>query len=72
VNGGMPVDPGAIAASGKAAPSDGLHVLLGPETRISFLADVLLVPLVNNIYSVGDVLIASGGFWMSFRLLKHR
>jgi hypothetical protein len=72
VNGGMPVDPGAIAASGKAAPSDGLHVLLAPETRISFLADVLLVPLVNNIYSVGDLLIAIGGFWMSFRLLKHR
>jgi hypothetical protein len=72
VNGGMPVDPGALAASGKSGPSDGLHVILGPETRLPFLADVLLTPIVNNIYSVGDVLLAIGGFWMSFRLLRQR
>jgi uncharacterized protein DUF5317 len=71
-NGGMPVDPGALAASGKPPPSDGLHVMLGPDTRLPFLADVLLVPLVNNIYSVGDVVLAIGGFWMTFRLLKQR
>jgi hypothetical protein len=71
-NAGMPVDPGALAASGKPAPSDGLHVLLAPDTRLPFLADVLLAPVVNNIYSVGDVLLAIGGFWMAFRLLKHR
>jgi hypothetical protein len=72
VNAGMPVDPGALAASGKPAPSDGLHVLIGSDTRLGFLADVLLAPVVNNIYSVGDVLLAIGGFWMAFRLLKHR
>lgn len=72
VNGGMPVDPGALAASGKPAPSDGLHVILGPDTRLPFLADVLLAPIVNNIYSVGDVVLAMGGFWMAFRLLKQR
>lgn len=72
VNAGMPVDPGALAASGKPAPSDGLHVLIGSDTRLPFLADVLLAPVVNNIYSVGDVLLAVGGFWMAFRLLKHR
>ena len=71
-NGGMPVDPGALAASGKQAPSDGLHVILGPESRLPFLADVLLVPVVNNIYSVGDVVLAIGGFWLTFRLLKQR
>jgi hypothetical protein len=71
-NAGMPVDLGALAASGKPAPSDGLHVLIGPETRLPFLADVLLVPLLNNIYSVGDVLLAIGGFWMTFRLVKER
>jgi len=71
-NGGMPVDPGALAASGKVVPPDGLHVLLGPDTRLPFLADVLLAPLINNIYSVGDVVLAIGGFWMAFRLLKHR
>jgi hypothetical protein len=71
-NAGMPVDLGALAASGKPVPSDGLHVLTGPETRLPFLADVLLVPLVNNIYSVGDVVLAIGGFWMTFRLVKER
>jgi hypothetical protein len=71
-NAGMPVDPSALAASGKPAPSDGLHVILGPDTRLPFLADVLLVPVVNNIYSVGDVVLAIGGFWMAFRILKHR
>jgi hypothetical protein len=72
VNGGMPVDPGALAASGKSAPSDGVHVILGPASRAPFLADVLLIPVVNNIYSIGDVLVAVGGFWMTFRLLRRR
>lgn len=72
VNAGMPIDPGALAASGKAAPSDGLHVILGPHTQLPFLADVLLIPVVNSIYSAGDVVLAVGGFWMAFRLLKRR
>jgi hypothetical protein len=72
INGGMPVDPGLLVASGKPAPSDGLHVILGPETQLAFLADVLLAPVVNNIYSVGDVVLAIGGFWMTFRLVKQR
>jgi hypothetical protein len=72
INGGMPVDPGAIAASGKPPTADGLHVILGPETRLPFLADVLLAPVINNVYSVGDVVLAIGGFWMAFRLLKER
>jgi hypothetical protein len=71
VNGGMPVDPAAIMAAGKPIPNDGLHVILGPETRLGFLADVLLAPIVNNIYSVGDVALAIGGFWMAFRLMKR-
>jgi hypothetical protein len=71
-NGGMPVDPSAIAVSGKAPPSDGLHIILGPDTRLPFLADVLLIPVINNIYSVGDVVLAVGGFWMVFRLVRSR
>ena len=63
INGGMPIDPGALAASGKPAPADGLHMIL---------ADILLVPVINNIYSVGDIVLAIGGFWMAFRLLKRR
>jgi uncharacterized protein DUF5317 len=72
VNEGMPVDPGALTLSGKAPPSDGLHVILGPDTRLPFLADVLLIPVINNIYSIGDVLLAIGGFWMVFRLVRSR
>jgi hypothetical protein len=72
LNGGMPVDPGALATLGKPATSDGLHVILGADTRLPFLADVLLAPVVNNIYSIGDVFLAIGGFWMAFRLLKQR
>jgi hypothetical protein len=72
VNGGMPVDPGALTLSGKAPPSDGLHVILGPDTRLSFLADVLLIPVINNIYSIGDVVLAIGGFWMVLRLVRSR
>ena len=71
-NGGMPIDPAALAASGKPAPSDGLHVILGATTRLPFLADVLLLPIVNNIYSVGDVVLAIGGFWVTFRLVRPR
>lgn len=72
VNGGMPVDPGALAVSGKGPPSDGLHVILGPHSGLPFLADILLIPVINNIYSVGDVLLALGGFWMVFRLIRSR
>jgi uncharacterized protein DUF5317 len=71
-NGGMPVDPGTLALLGKAPPADGLHVILGPDTRLPFLADVLLIPVINNIYSVGDVVLAIGGFWMVFRLVRSR
>jgi len=70
VNGGMPVDPEAMTTAGKSLPNDGLHVLLGPATHLGFLADVLLAPIVNNVYSVGDVLLAAGGFWMAFRVLR--
>jgi uncharacterized protein DUF5317 len=72
LNGGMPIDPGALALLGKAPPSDGLHVILGPDTRLPFLADVLLIPVIGNIYSVGDVVLAVGGFWMVFRLVRSR
>jgi hypothetical protein len=71
-NGGMPVDPSLLTTAGKPVPADGLHVLLGPETRLPMLADILLMPVVNNIYSVGDVAIAIGGFWITFRLVRHR
>ena len=71
INRGMPIDPGALAALGKPPPADGLHVILSPDTQLPFLADIFLVPVLNNIYSIGDVALAIGGFWMTFRLLRR-
>jgi hypothetical protein len=72
LNGGMPVDPGALTASGRSTPADGLHVILDEQTRLSFLADILLLPVVNNIYSIGDIALAIGGFWMIFSILRRQ
>lgn len=71
LNGAMPVDPVAIAAVGAAMPNDPLHVELGPNSVLPFLADVIPVPLVRGAYSAGDVLLAGGGFWLPFAWLRR-
>lgn len=73
INGGMPVDPSAAEAAA-AAPvlNDRLHVALGPDTRLHWLSDVLPLQIFRNVYSVGDVLIAAGGFWVPFALLRRK
>jgi hypothetical protein len=65
-NGGMPVSAEAIAAVGGTFPRDTLHTVLDGSTRMPFLADVIPLPIVRTAYSVGDVLIAAGGAWLSF------
>lgn len=72
-NGGMPFDAAAAASVG-ARPllSDALHHSIGPETQLLWLADVLPVELFRNVYSVGDVIIAAGGFWIPFAVLRRR
>lgn len=72
VNLGMPVDPGAVAAAGATMPSDRLHVELGPATRFPQLADVIPVALFRGVYSVGDVLLAFGGFWVPAAWMRRR
>jgi Family of unknown function (DUF5317) len=65
---GMPVDAAAYSRwSGGArlalAASDQLHVLLGPVTRLSFLADVLAFPAprpLASLVSAGDALLLVG------------
>jgi hypothetical protein len=65
---GMPVDSGAYSRwSGGAAlslpASDQLHVILGPLTRVPFLADVLAFPgprPLASLVSAGDVLLLVG------------
>lgn len=73
LNGGMPVDPTAAAiAAAEPLLNDRLHTVLGPETRLPWLADILPLPIFRNVYSVGDVVIAAGGFWIPFAFLRAK
>lgn len=71
-NGGMPVDPAAVVTAGATMPSDRLHIELGPSTLLPQLADVIPLALYRSVYSVGDVLLALGGFWLPFAWLRRR
>ena len=72
-NGGMPFDAAAAAAVGALTlENDALHQPLDPDTRLPWLADVLPVGLFRAVYSVGDVIIAAGGFWVPFSVLRRR
>lgn len=73
LNGGMPFDTAAAEAVG-ARPllNDRLHIAIGPETRLTHLADVIPLGVFRNVYSAGDLLIAAGGFWVPFALLRRR
>lgn len=71
-NGGMPVDPQAVAAAGAAMPQDRLHIGLDESTRLPQLADVIPAPIFRSVYSFGDVLLALGGFWIPFAWLRRR
>ena len=71
LNGGMPVDLAAVAAAGASGPHDPLHIVLDATTRLPFLADVIALPPVRNVYSAGDVAIAAGGFWLPFARLRR-
>lgn len=73
LNGSMPFDATAAAAVGAATlENDALHQPLGPHTRLPWLGDVLPLGLFRAVYSVGDVIIAVGGFWIPFAALRHR
>lgn len=71
-NGGyMPASAGALRRAGLEAVAatleQGLHhgntVLMGPQTRLNFLGDILYLPAaipLANAFSVGDLLLALG------------
>ncbi len=69
-NRGMPFDAGSAVGVGAPLPNDSLHVLMGPETKLPFLADVIPVGGIRSVYSVGDFLIAVGGFLIPFMWLQ--
>jgi MFS family permease len=70
LNSGMPYDAATVAAVGAPAPTDSLHTLMVPGTRLPFLGDIVPVGLVHSVYSVGDFLIALGGFLIPFMWLQ--
>lgn len=61
-NGGMPVDPDAIAAAGLPLRDalHGKHTLLTSETRLALLADIIPIPVLRSVISVGDVVLTAG------------
>lgn len=71
-NGAMPVDPGALAAAGARMPEDLLHVPLTDASAAPLLADRIPLALFRGVYSVGDVLLAAGGFWIPFAVMRRR
>jgi len=71
-NGAMPVDTAAAASAGASLRADDpLHRALGPDDRLAPLADIIPVPPLRNVYSVGDLALAAGGFWLPFRSLTR-
>ena len=57
----------AAAVAGLAAENSLTHELLGPETRLPWLADIIPLPRpfpFPSVASVGDVLIAVGLMWL--------
>jgi DHA3 family macrolide efflux protein-like MFS transporter len=72
LNNGMPVDM-TLAASIDALPREtGLYAELGPRTIFPFLGDIIPVAIgpFRSMYSVGDFLIAFGGFLIPFLWLQ--
>ena len=70
LNSGMPYDADLVAAVGATTPTDSLHVVLTSDTRLRFLGDVIPVALIRSVYSVGDFLVAVGGFLIPFLLVQ--
>jgi hypothetical protein len=72
LNGGMPVDQAAVAAAGARMPTDRLHVVLTDATILPLLADRIPMSIFVNVYSVGDVALALGGFLIPVMAMRRR
>jgi MFS family permease len=76
LNSGMPYDLPTAVSVGVRIPNDALHVVLEPATRLPLLADIIpfaIGPLAftRAVYSVGDFLLAFGGFLVPFMWLQE-
>ena len=70
LNGGMPYDPAVAAAVEARIPDDGFHTPFNANTRLAFLSDTIPFGLGHAVYSLGDFLIAFGGFLVPFVSLQ--
>ena len=71
LNQGMPYDLRAVITVGAKIPTDGLHIVISSETVFPFLADIIPFGVAQAVYSIGDFLIAFGGFLIPFMWLQR-
>ena len=71
LNHGMPYDAGAATAIGAGIPDDTLHVPLTADSQLTFLADVIPFGVGRAVFSIGDFLVAFGGFLIPFIWLQE-
>lgn len=73
-NGAMPVSPRAMDALG-LGPLEvppGKHTLLTDATRVPWLADIIPVPPLRTIISIGDIVLAVGLIPLTHTLMTYR
>ena len=66
LNQAMPVDAAAASVAQAQIAPDGLHRELRDGDVLSLLADRIPAPILARVYSVGDLFLAAGGFWVPF------
>jgi MFS family permease len=71
LNSGMPYDLPTVIAVGAPIPDNSIHVLLDSSTRLPLLADIIPFGIGHAVYSVGDFLLAFGGFLIPFMWLQE-
>jgi hypothetical protein len=69
---GMPVDVAAANVARAEIAPDGLHRALRDTDALALFADRIPVPGLARVYSVGDLLLAVGGFWVPFARMRGR
>lgn len=72
LNGGMPVDAAALEVVGARMPADRLHIPLTGATLLPILADRIPMSIFANVYSLGDIALAVGGFLVPVATMRRR
>jgi hypothetical protein len=73
-NGGMPVSREALIAvlGGSGTFTPGKHRVLEPGDRLAVLGDVLPIPVLKAVVSIGDIVLAAGaGVLIANLMLRH-